>query len=322
MPIVDLPLEQLRGYKPPLTRRGDFSRFWEENMRASREQPLNARVEEVAYPVKRLRVFRLTFDGFMDRTPIGAWLLRPEEDGPLPAILFFHGYGGNRGHVSDYLGWVLQGYLVMAIDIRGQSGESPDFARYPSGSLTGNMTKGILDKNSYYYRYVYMDCVRALEVLFETEDVAHDRVGVTGVSQGGGLSLVAFALDKRVALSLPEVPYLCHFERAVEVATEGPYLEILGFMKTHPDEVEAVRETLSYFDAMNFATEIDRPILMSVGLIDTICPASTVFATFNHITSNEKELAIYHGMGHESLGVHHEKKVRWAAAHLLGQGGW
>lgn len=317
MPIIDLPLERLKEYKPPLTRRNDFFLFWDESLKISKEQPLNTKVDEVAYPVKRLKVYRLLFDGFIDRSPINAWLLKPNEDGPLPAMIFFHGYGGNRGQVSDYLGWVLQGYVVMAVDVRGQSGESPDFAKYPSGSLIGNMTKGILDKNSYYYRYVYMDCLRALEVLYGREDVLSDKVGVTGVSQGGGLALVTSALDKRVALSLPEVPYLCHFERAIEVATEGPYLEVLGFMKTHPEDVETVKETLSYFDAMNFATEMNRSVLMSVGLIDTICPASTVFAAFNHIPSNDKELSIYHGMGHESLGVHHEKKIRWAAAHLL-----
>lgn len=318
MPIIDLPLEQLKKYKPPLTKRKDFSQFWEENIKRSKEQPINARVKEVSYPVRRLRAYHVTFDGFMDETPISAWMMRPNEEDPLPAMLFFHGYGGNKGQISDYLGWALQGYVVMAVDVRGQSGESPDFARYPSGSLIGNMTKGILDKDSHYYRFVYMDCLRALELLFEREDVADDRVGVTGVSQGGGLALVTSALEKRAVLSLPEVPYLCHFERAIEVATEGPYLEVLNFMKTQPDDVEAVKETLSYFDAMNFAADIDCPILMSVGLVDTICPASTVFAVFNHIPSEDKELSIYHGMGHESLNVHHERKIRWAATHLLG----
>jgi len=319
MPIVDLPLKELKVYKPPLTKRKDFLKFWKENVRLSREQPLNPKVEGVSYPVRRVKVQSVTFDGFMDGTPISAWHLRPSGRGPFPYMLFLHGYGGNRGSVSDYLGWVLQGYSVMAVDVRGQSGDTPDFARYPSGSITGNMTKGILDKSNYYYRYVYMDCLRALDLLLEMDDVKAKGVGVTGASQGGGLTIVVSALDGRVTLSMPEVPYLCQFERAVEVASQGPYLEILNFIRAYPDDADGAYETLSYFDAMNFAPDLRCPTLVSVGLIDTVCPASTIFSTYNHMAAKVKELAIYPGMGHESLNVHQEKRISWSAKYLLKQ---
>lgn len=317
MPIVDLPLEQLVVYKPPLTKRSDFKSFWDENIRFSEEQALNLVLKRIDYPVKKVEAYRLTFNGFLDQTPINAWLISPVGDGPFPALLIFHGYGGNRGTVSDYLSWVLQGLVVMAVDVRGQSGDTPDFAKYPSGSITGHMTKGILDKNTYYYRYVYVDCLRALKALSESDRVDKTRIGVTGVSQGGGLTLVTSALGKIVSASLPEVPFLCHFERAVEVAASDPYLEISRYLKTHPGEVNRVFETLSYFDAMNFAPEIKCPILMSVGLVDTVCPPSTIFATFNHIASEEKELAKYYGMGHESVNAHREKMIEWTYKYLL-----
>ncbi|MEM2088126.1 MAG: acetylxylan esterase [Thermoproteota archaeon] len=317
MPIVDLPLEQLRVYKPPLTRRSDFQSFWNGNEKLSEEQPLNLVLKRLEYPVKKLEAYRLSFDGFLDKTPINSWFLKPVGNGPFPALLVPHGYGWHRGTISDYLGWILQGVAVLAIDIRGQFGDTPDFAKYPSGSITGYMTKGILDKNTYYYRYVYMDCVRAFKVLSEREDIDANRIGVAGASQGGGLTLVTSALGRNVSLSLPEIPFLCHFERAVEVAASDPYLEISRYLKMHPDKVENVFETLSYFDAMNFAPDIKCPILMSVGLVDIVCPPSTIFATFNHIASGNKELAIYPGMGHECLGVHREKMIEWVAEYLL-----
>ncbi|MEM2946496.1 MAG: acetylxylan esterase [Thermoproteota archaeon] len=317
MPIVDLPLEQLKVYKPPLTRRADFQSFWNYNRKLCEEQPLNPVLKRLEYPVRRLEAYLLSFDGFLDRTPIVCWFLKPVGEGPFPALLVPHGYGGNRGTVSDYLGWILQGVAVMAIDIRGQFGDTPDFAKYPSGSITGHMTKGILDKNTYYYRYVYMDCLRALRILCEREDVDENRVGVTGSSQGGGLTLVVTALGGKVSLSLPEIPFLCHFERAVEVAASDPYLEISRYLKTHPDRFEKVFETLSYFDAMNFAPNVKCPILMSVGLLDTVCPPSTIFAVFNHLASETRELAVYPGMGHESHSVHRERKIEWVDKYLL-----
>jgi len=317
MPIIDLPLEQLRVYKPPLTRRSDFQAFWNDNKKLSEEQALNPVLKRLEYPVKKLEAYLLSFDGFSDKTPIKSWFIKPLGNGPFPALLVLHGYGGNRGNISDYLGWILQGLAVLAIDIRGQSGDTPDFAKYPSGSVTGYMTKGILDKNSYYYRHVYMDCVRAFKVLSEREDIDEDRIGVTGASQGGGLTLVTSALGGKVSLSLPEIPFLCHFERAVEVAASDPYLEISRYLKTHPNQVGKVFDTLSYFDAMNFAPEIKCPILMSVGLVDTVCPPSTIFATFNHIASQNKELSVYPGMGHECLSVHKEKMIEWVAKYLF-----
>jgi cephalosporin-C deacetylase len=317
MPIIDLPLEQLKVYKPPLTRRSDFKNFWDSNKKLSEEQPLNPVLKRLEYPVKKLEAHLLSFEGFLDKTPISSWFIKPVGKGPFPALLILHGYGGHRGTISDHLGWILQDVAVMAIDIRGQSGDTPDFAKYPPGSITGHMTKGILDKGTYYYRYVYMDCIRALKTLSILDYVDNDRIGVTGASQGGGLTLVVSALGENVSLSLPEIPFLCHFERAVEVAAFDPYLEIPRYLKMHPEDTGKVFETLSYFDAMNFAQDIKCPILMSVGLMDTVCPPSTIFATFNHLASEIKELAIYPGMGHECLNVHREKKVEWVSKYLL-----
>ncbi|MEM2737338.1 MAG: acetylxylan esterase, partial [Thermoproteota archaeon] len=164
---------------------------------------------------------------------------------------------------------------------------------------------------------VYMDCFRASKLLTEMECVMNDRIGVMGMSQGGGLTLVTVALNGKMALALSEEPFLCHFERAVEVTTTDPYLEISRYLKTRPNDFEKVFETLSYFDAMNFAPDIKCPILMSVGLFDVTCPPSTVFATFNHIASKNKELAIYHGAGHEYINVHREKNVEWVVKYLL-----
>lgn len=317
MPIIDLSLEQLKNYKPPLTRRSDFESFWKENIKLSEEQPLNPVLKKMEYPVKKIETYRLIFNGFIDKTPVYAWFIKPVGKGPFPALLYFHGYGSNRGVVSEYLMWALQGLVVLSIDIRGQSGETPDYARYPSGSIIGHMTKGILDKNTYYYRYVYMDCFRALKILAEMDCVVRNKIGVMGMSQGGGLTIITTALNGSVALALSEEPFLCHFERAVEVTTTDPYLEISKYLKTHPNDFEKVFETLSYFDAMNFAPDIKCPILMSVGLLDVTCPPSTVFATFNHIASKNKELAIYYGAGHEYINVHREKNMEWIVKYLL-----
>jgi cephalosporin-C deacetylase len=64
---------------------------------------------------------------------------------------------------------------------------------------------------------------------------------------------------------------------------------------------------------MNLAPDIKPTTLISVGLVDTTCPPSTIFATYNHVGTVQKDLAIYPGMGHEELNIYIEKKMRWTA---------
>jgi cephalosporin-C deacetylase len=319
MLIVDLPLEQLRVYRPPLTKQPDFDSFWQRTLSEALSQPLELSLEPVEYPVPEVRLFRARFAGFGGGQCV-AWYMHPKSvpAGGLPALVFYHGYSGNKGQPHDYLRWALQGYAVLAVDVRGQSGESSDGAQYEGGHVTGWMTQGIMDPWQYYYRAVYADAVRAAEVMASLPEVDSRRLGAAGVSQGGGLTLAAAALSGRFALALPDVPYLCHFRRSLEIAQQGPYLELATYFKIYPEREEAAFRTLSYFDNMNLAERITCPVLMSVGLQDLICPPSTIFATYNYIASAKKELAVYPYHGHEVPPVHVTEQIRWANTILRG----
>ncbi len=181
------------------------------------------------------------------------------------------------------------------------------------------MTQGIMDPEEYYYRGAYMDCVRALDVLCQRPEVDSSRIGIVGMSQGGGLTLAVAALDRRPVVALPEMPYLCHFRRAVAVAMRMPYLEIPEYLKRWPRREEQVWRTLSYFDNLNLAPWITCPVLMTVGLQDDICPPSSIFAVYNHIQA-PKELCIYPYHNHELVSAHWENKFRWAHHYLKGMG--
>lgn len=310
MPLIDLPLEELRAYNPAPNAPADLAQFWSETLAEAATVPLNATLEPVDYPVDGLDVHRVYYDGWRGAR-ICAWLIARSGAKAQPTMVFYHGYSGSKGQVHDYLGWALQDYTVVAVDVRGQSGDSSDAEVYPSGHVTGWMTKGITSPETYYYRGVYVDCVRALDFAASRPEVDASRIGIAGASQGGALSLAVAALDSRPKLSLPEVPYLCHFRRALEVTNQNPYQEIALYCNRYPDRLEAVFNTLSYIDNLNLADRIRCPVLMTVGLQDLICPPSTIFATYNRI-STEKEIRVYPFGGHESYPTHYEHKFRWA----------
>ena len=316
MPLFDKPLEELVVYDPPLTSEPDFGSFWAETLAESAGAPLNARFEQVDYPALKARVYEVYYDGWRGARICG-WYLLPEGDGPFPGLVQYHGYGGSKGEAHAYLMWALQGYAVLTVDVRGQSGNSDDPMAYTGGHVTGWMTHGIMDPQEYYYRGAYMDCVRAVELICSRPEVDARHVGVMGGSQGGALTLAVAALDSRPALAMPDMPYLCHFRRAVDMAVRMPYLEISNYIRRWPKRAGQVWRTLSYFDNMNLASRIACPLLMVVGLQDDICPPSTIYATYHKVAA-PKEIKVYPYHNHENVEAHTEDKLRWAHRYLQG----
>ncbi len=89
------------------------------------------------------------------------------------------------------------------------------------------MTRGVLDPETYYYRRLYVDAVRAVETAAAHPQVDADRICVSGASQGGGLSLAAAALaPELVRLCHADIPFLCDIERAITLAPAAPYIEL------------------------------------------------------------------------------------------------
>lgn len=320
MNMFDMPLDELREYRPDIEKKPDFDRFWDDSVAASAKQPLNTEMERMLYPVDAVECFKVRFDGFRN-SRIAARYIRPAgADGAagkpkIPAVVVFHGYNWNSHCVANALKYTVMGRSVLMVEVRGQDIESPDLQRYQNGAASGWMTLGILDPAGYYYRNVFIDCVRAVELARSFPETDAGRIAVEGGSQGGALAIAAGALNPHVAQVLSDVPYLCHFRRAVRLSTEGPYNEISHYFKVH-DQLhtteDRVYETLSYFDCCNMAERIKGKVLMSVGLEDAICPPSTIFAAFNRIRS-QKEIRVYPEFGHGGFWMHDEEKIAFLA---------
>jgi cephalosporin-C deacetylase len=304
MPSIDMPLDQLRQYKPPLYREADFESFWESTASEALKQPVNAELIPYDLPLRGLICYAVRFDGFKGGQQggqagrIAGWYVRPESRGKFPGVCIYHGYSGRGTRPLDMLPLAAQGICVLSMDCRGQNGQSQDTAAYPEGHHMGWMTQGIRDPRTYYYRYVYADALRALELLAHREEVDTKRLAITGASQGGGLSLAVAALSDRPLLALPDIPFLCDYRRAIDIAAAGPYPEIPAFLKSFPNLHDQALRTLSYFDTLNLAPWIKCQTIVSNCLWDDVCPPSTIFGVYNHI-STEKRMHVYPFHKHE-----------------------
>jgi cephalosporin-C deacetylase len=304
VPRFDLSPAELEAYAPDVREPEDFDDFWATTLTESRRWDAAPEVVPADTPFTALDVFDVTFPGF-GGDPVKAWLTLPAgADGPLPAVVEYQGYGGGRGIPGERLGWAAAGYAHLFMDTRGQGsmwGSGGDTAD-PHGtgpSSTGFMTRGIEDPADYYYRRVFTDAVRAIDAVRTLAQVDADRVSVCGASQGGGIAIAAAGLSDGLVAVMPDVPFLCHFERAVGLTDADPYQEVVRYLSVHRGDDDRVFETLSYFDGVNMAKRADAAALYSVALMDTICPPSTVYAAFNSHAGPTKQIEVYTHNGHE-----------------------
>ncbi len=309
MPLLDMSLEEMRGYRPPREEPEDFDAFWAATLAETRSHDLDASFEAIDSGLETLDVFDVTFSGFNgDR--IKAWYMRPRgAQGPLPGVVEYIGYGGGRSLPVAWLAFPSAGFAYLVMDTRGQGsvysrGDTPDMPNGANPSAPGFMTQGILDPQTYYYRRVYADATRAVAAIRSRGEVDPARIAVTGGSQGGALSVSTAGLLTDVAICMPDVPFLSNFRRAVEITPRDPYPEIARYLKVHRQKIDRVFKTLSYFDGMNFAARMSAQAFYSVGIMDTICPASTVFASYNHVNS-PKDIKVYYFNDHEGGGPDH-----------------
>ncbi|CAH0215674.1 Cephalosporin-C deacetylase [Microbacterium sp. Bi121] len=321
VPLTDMPLEDLRSYRPDVAEPSDFDEFWASTIAQSRTAASDPTLVAAETPITQLVVEDLTFSGFGGEQ-IRAWVTRPRSDAALPAVVEYIGYGGGRGIPGERLQWASAGYVHVLMDTRGQGsnwgsgGHTPD-PHGSDGSTTGFMTRGILDKDQYYYRRVFTDAVLAVDAVRSLPFVDAARVSVTGASQGGGISLAAAALNQDVFAAMPDVPFLCHFRRSVELTPDNPYREIERYLAVHREAIEPVFETLSYFDGVNFARRLARPALFSVALMDGIVLPSSVFAAHNQVASPDAEIEVYSFNGHEGgQHAHWVRQVGWLGERL------
>jgi cephalosporin-C deacetylase len=307
--LIDLPLAELREYRPDVLEPDDFDEFWAGELAEARERDAEPRFTEVATPIRHARIFDVMFAG-AGGDSIKGWLLVPRETEPDAALVVeYVGYNGGRGDPLDWLTYSCAGHPHFVMDTRGQGGgwrSADTFDPRDNGapSTNGFLTRGIAEPRTHYYARTFVDAARAVDAA-RRHPVAAGRATVcAGVSQGGGLALAASHLVGDVDAVLPDVPFPAHPRRAVELTDSRPYREVIEYCSVHSDRVDDVFRTLSYMDVVNHAKRVTAPALFSVGLIDEVTPASTVFAAYNHY-AGPKDIAVYQFNGHEGGSTRH-----------------
>ena len=307
-----MPPDVSPDYRSIVHKPADFDAFWDSVQRQAAAIPLDPEV--VPDPLRTsadLEVFQVFYTS-LDHVRIAGWYCRPApRPAKAPAILFLPGYQMDPPIPKE---WARRGYIALSVAPRGKLRSNRQFnPGYPN-----LLTYNIVDQHTYSYRGFYMDTWRGVDFLLSRPEVEASRIGVTGSSQGGGLTITTAAMRPEVRAAAAGAPYLCGMMDAITLTHTYPYEEINDYLRAHAASRQAVTNTLAYFDGINFADKITCPTIVNIGVQDNVCPPETGYALFQAISARDKRLYTYDGHGHDAGRYRHSALVEpFFAQHLL-----
>lgn len=280
----------------PQDKQPDFDEFWEDNLRQLAMVPMNARMTPLKDHSNADRTaYRVDMKSFGGKE-IAGLLYLPNKEGKFAARISYMGYGSDVWFADPS---AEPDMIEFTLSVRDQG-----FNKTPG---QGWVTRGLADKDTYYYRGAYLDCVRAIDFVSSLPQTDPDHIYAEGGSQGGAFTLIAASLDNRLRAIAPFVPFLSDFPDYFAIA-DWPGGEVLSAAKAQGISEDELYKTLSYFDVKNFTDRIGCPVLMGFGLQDPVCPPHTNFSGYNQITTDKQWLCV------PVSGHHLEQFPEWWAA--------
>ena len=218
---------------------------------------------------------------------------------------------------------VLLGLPGYQVTLGPMLGKDPDIAILTLNIRGSGYSKGVIDvrredyiilnledKNRYVLRGAIMDCVRAVDFIYSRPELRHDNIIAAGGSLGGFLAIATSGIDKRINFCSAANPIFSDI-RNLAHEVDWPFIDIRKYVSTRPGlTMDKVFDNLDYFDAKNFASDIECPTLVGMGLMDNIAPPNTVYTLYNGMRA-PKHLIIFRDLGHEIGPSYSAYEGRW-----------
>lgn len=287
------------GFRPDLIKPttkdpSDFDKFWADGKAELAKLPIDQKMRFLPeYSTGQIDVYEVNFQnvGRQANAPsrIYGILAVPKATRPnqkFPAILQVPGAG-----VRPYKGSLAlaeKGIITLQIGIHGipVTLDQTVYDNLGAGALKRYMFDGLDDKNDYYYRRVFLGCLRANDFLATLPQFDGKNLAVMGGSQGGALSVMTAALDSRVKCLAVWVPALADLTGDIYERAGGWHRVFKDGKNRTPEKIE----TTQYYDTVNFARRLKVPGIYTFGYNDEVCPPTSMFSAYNSITAPKKLL--------------------------------
>ncbi|MEI6646865.1 MAG: acetylxylan esterase [bacterium] len=284
--------------KPTAKLPADFEAFWNDQKSALTKIPLDPKIMPVSQSDPDVELFEVSFANINGLRSHG-YLAKPKGATSLPIMISQPGMGVHPNGLKESR-WVIAnaklGFLALDMSAHDMPLERTpeDEARWKK--FMGYPYLGSDDRMTYYYRQVFLGMIRGIDYMTSHPDWNHKAIISSGASQGGGLAIIAAALDPRVTAVVSIAPALGEHTGPLYGRPDAApnYLIMDRDRKTPNQKIVAAT---AYYDTVNFARFVKVPVLMSSGLIDTACPAMTVLSIYNTLNC-PKQLDLVPLLGH------------------------
>jgi cephalosporin-C deacetylase-like acetyl esterase len=304
--------------QPTVDNPADFAQFWEKAKEENAKIPIDARMTLLPDRcTEKVNVYHVNLQNYRPGSRFYGILCVPKAEGKYPALLRVPGAG-----VRPYNGDVStaeKGIITFEVGIHGVpvNQELPLYQNLGAGALYRYFTFNLDDKDQYYYKRVYLGCVRSIDFLFSLPQFDGSNLAVTGGSQGGALSIITAGLDSRVKYLAAYYPALSDLTGYLK-GRAGGWPHIFDKNNAPVHNTKAKLETVGYYDVVNFARQLKVPGLYSWGFNDEVCPPTSMYAAYNVITA-PKELHLALETGHWTYPEQRERVEAWLREKLQGR---
>jgi cephalosporin-C deacetylase len=303
--LIDLPVSELTKWQGSNPRPADHDAYWKRALAELDAVDPAPELVPAPFSCPFAECRDLYYTGVRGARIHARYVYPKKIDPPFPGVFQFHGYSMNAGDWVRLLPYAAAGMAIAAMDCRGQGGPSEDPGGVKGNTLNGHIIRGLDDDpDNLLFRHIYLDTAQLVRVVSALPGVDRTRLGATGGSQGGGLTVACAALSPEITRAAPIFPFLCDYKRVWELdLAKLAYQEITDYFRRFDPRHEREEEVftrLGYIDLQFLAPRINAEVLMLTGLMDTVCPPSSQFAMYNKIRS-PKQVRFYPDFGHEDL---------------------
>ncbi|MEO6734574.1 MAG: acetylxylan esterase, partial [Ferruginibacter sp.] len=300
--------------EPTVPMPDDFIQYWENAKEEAARIPMDAIVTPLPqYSTTTVEVFLVNLQNYKKGQRLYGYLCKPKAAGKYPVI--FSPPGAGVKSMLPSVAYAELGYISLSIEIHGISPLLDNETYRNISTAFGDYTQNKLDdRDNYYYKSVYLGCIRSIDFLCSLPGWDEKNVVVTGGSQGGALSIVTAVLDKRVKCLAAFYPALCDMTGYLH-GRAGGWPHLLSSRYQPVNNTPEKLKTISYYDVVNFAKQITVPGFYSWGYNDNTCPPTSVFAAINSIKA-PKTISITPISGHWRFEETNQESLDWIKKQL------
>ena len=301
--------------RPTVSEPSDFDAFWAKTLKRAAKVPMVYEITDCPeYSDDSVLCQRVRLQAYEKGFFFCGYLSRPRTPGKHPVMLFVPGAGVKRTERGEQ--YARNGYITLGVNIHGiPTGISDSLLSAKKKEIGDYWLTGIDNRDTYYYRRVYASLVRCIDFLTQLPEWDGKNVGVTGGSQGGALTIVTAALDRRVTMLSAFYPALCDIGGYERGSVGGwPNINRQGTSTTLPHSQQWLT-TVAYYDVALMAKRVTAPGFYSYGYNDRTCSPTSVTGALNMITA-EKHIVVTPSSSHGRFQETQQQNLTWLRQHL------